>query len=239
MAGDQSHNPTGAHNVEALRHEVVVNCAREVRTSPIRRIEDRVVAKRNIADHRIEEVCRKLRLFERLRMDTRIGVELSGDASGYGIKLNAGAFRVGIKTFGHHPEEMARAHRGFEDVRSRLQSEPFHCPPHCLNDFGGRVMRVRRRGARRAVLFVAECALQFVRDQRANRMEDTGQTNWREHPIPCTSRERPSLQSVAATGFCLNSLERADSGQIGLGLLFRTALADGVGAGYAEVAGKG
>jgi RNA 3'-terminal phosphate cyclase len=71
---------------------------------------DRLVAEWNIADHGIEEVSRKLRLFEGLRMDIRIRVELTGDSSGYGIKLHAGTFRVGIKTFRHHAEEMAHTH---------------------------------------------------------------------------------------------------------------------------------
>src|ERR1035441_7955141 len=137
VAGDQSDDPAGAHNVKALRQEVVMNCAREVGTSPKRGVEHRVVAEWNIADHGIEEVSRKLRLFEGFRMDIRIRVELTGDSSGYGIKLHAGTFRVGIKAFGHHAEEMAHTHRGFKNVRSRLQPESLHGLPHCLNDFGG------------------------------------------------------------------------------------------------------
>src|ERR1700691_608848 len=101
VAGDESHNSTRGHNIKALRQKVIVNRAREVRASPIRRIEHRVVAKWNVADHGIEEVSRKLRLFKGLRMDIRIGVELTGDSSGYGIKLHACAFRVGVETFGH------------------------------------------------------------------------------------------------------------------------------------------
>jgi hypothetical protein len=107
VAGDESHNSAGAYNIKTLRQEVVVSRAREVRTSAIRRIEHWVVSEWNIANHGIEEVSRKLRLFEGLRMDIRIRVELTGDSSRHGIKLNTGTFRVGIETFWHHAEEMA------------------------------------------------------------------------------------------------------------------------------------
>jgi hypothetical protein len=43
VAGDKRHNPTGAHNIKTFREEVIVDRAREVRTSPVRRIEDRVI----------------------------------------------------------------------------------------------------------------------------------------------------------------------------------------------------
>ncbi len=109
VAGDEGYNAAGAHNIEALREEVVVNSAREVGTSTIRRIEDRVVAKRNIPDHGIEEVRRKVRFFEGFRMNIRVRVEPCGDSSGHRIKLHPRAFRAGIEALGHQPEEMPHA----------------------------------------------------------------------------------------------------------------------------------
>lgn len=110
VAGDESHNSAGAHNIEALREEVVVNRAREVRTSTICRVEHRVVAKRNVSDHSIEEVRGNPRFFEGFRMNIRIWVEPGGDPGGHQIKLHARALRAGIEAFRHQPEEMPYAH---------------------------------------------------------------------------------------------------------------------------------
>ena len=171
-------------------------------------------------------------------MDIRIRVELTGDSSGYGIKLHAGTFGVGIETFRHHAEEMAHTHRRFKNVRSRLQPEPLHGLPHCLNDVGGGVMRIRCRGACRGVLLLAERDLQLLRE-RAPVVWRIQSEQIRERAPSRVLHEYGLLFRCRQTGFGFDSLERADRGQIGLGLLFQTALADGVGGGYADVAGKG
>jgi hypothetical protein len=171
-------------------------------------------------------------------MDIRIGVELTGDSSGYEIKLHAYAFRVGVETFGYHAEEMAHTHRRFKNVRSRLQPEPLHGLPHCLNDYGGGVMRIRCRGACRGVLLLAEGTFQLFRDPAPIVWRIQGKQIGESSPARVL-HENALLFRCRRTGFGFDSLERADSGQVGVGLLFKTALADGVGAGYVEVAGKG
>jgi hypothetical protein len=99
-------------------------------------------------------------------------------------------------------------------------------------------MRIRRRGACRRVLLLAESTFQLVRD-RAPVVWRIQSKQIRERTPARVLHENGLLFRCRQTGFGFDSLERADSGQVGLGLLFGTALADGVGCGYAEVAGKG
>ena len=171
-------------------------------------------------------------------MDVRIRVEFRGDARGDGIKLNARAPRAGIQTFRHQSKEVADAHRRFEDVRAGLEAEPLHGLPHCLNDFGRRVVRVRSRGASRRILLRAQQILQFVRDALPfpRRM-------WRKRighraPTGVLHEDRLFLWRSRAV-FRLDCFQRADGGEVGLSFLLQAALADAVGAGYAEIAGKG
>jgi len=99
-------------------------------------------------------------------------------------------------------------------------------------------MRVRRRGACRGVLLLAERAFQLIRDPAPIVWRIQGK-QIRESAPSRVLDEYGLLVRCRRTGFGFNSLERSDSDQVGLCLLFRTALADGVGGIYAEVAGKG
>jgi len=99
-------------------------------------------------------------------------------------------------------------------------------------------MRIRCRGACRGVLLLAERDLQLLRE-RAPVVWRIQSEQIRERAPSRVLHEYGLLFRCRQTGFGFDSLERADRGQIGLGLLFQTALADGVGGGYAEVAGKG
>ena len=98
-------------------------------------------------------------------------------------------------------------------------------------------MRIGRRGACRGVLFVAERALQLVRD-RAPVVWRIQSEQIRERAPSRVLHENGLLFGCRRTGLGFDSLERADRGQVGLGLLFQAAFADGVSGGYAEVAGK-
>jgi hypothetical protein len=98
-------------------------------------------------------------------------------------------------------------------------------------------MRIGRRGACRGVLLVAERALQFVRDPAPIVRRIQGKQIGESTPSR-VFHENGLLLRCRRPGFGLDSFEGADRGQIGLGLLFQAAFADGVGGGYAEVAGK-
>ena len=99
-------------------------------------------------------------------------------------------------------------------------------------------MRIGRRGSCRSVLLLAERTFQFFRDPSPIVWRIQGKQIGQSAPSRVL-HENGFLFLCRRTGFGFDSLERADRGQIGLGLLFQTALADGVGGGYAEVAGKG
>jgi hypothetical protein len=99
-------------------------------------------------------------------------------------------------------------------------------------------MRIGRRGPRRCVLLITERGLQLVSD-RARIVWRIRSKQIGESAPSRVLHENGLFFRCRLTGFSLDSLESADRSQVGLGLLFRTALADGVGAGYAEVAGKG
>ena len=103
---------------------------RQVRTLPVRRVEYRVVSKRYIAHSGIEEVLGKRRVFETLRMDDGIGIELRGDAGGDGIKLNSRATRAGVHALRHHSKEVADAYGGFQNVRAGLHAKLLKGLPH-------------------------------------------------------------------------------------------------------------
>ena len=55
-AGDQRDHSAEPDNVKALGEKVVVYGLRQVRTSAVRRIEHRIIAKRDISDGRVEEI---------------------------------------------------------------------------------------------------------------------------------------------------------------------------------------
>ena len=99
-------------------------------------------------------------------------------------------------------------------------------------------MRIGRRGACRGVLLITERTFQLFRDPAPIVWRKLGKQIGESAPSRVL-HENGLLFRCRRTGFGFNSLERADSGQVGLCLLFRTALADGVGGSYAEVAGKG
>jgi hypothetical protein len=99
-------------------------------------------------------------------------------------------------------------------------------------------MRIGRRCACRGVLLLAERTFQLFRDPapliwRIQRKQ-TG-----ESAPSRVLHENGLLLLCCRAGFGFDSPERADRGQVGLGLLFQAAFADGVGGGYSEVAGKG
>src|ERR1700691_4414856 len=104
-AGNQCDHATGPDHVKSLRQEVVVNGSGQLRTSAVCRIVNRIVSKGYVSDSRIEEVLRKRRVFECLRVNARIRVEFGGDASRNGIKLYASAPRAEVQPFGHQTKE--------------------------------------------------------------------------------------------------------------------------------------
>ena len=99
-------------------------------------------------------------------------------------------------------------------------------------------MRIRRRSAGRGVLLLAERALQLVRDPAPIVRRIQGKQVGERAPSRVL-HENGLLFRCRRTSLGLDSFESADRGQVGLCLLFQTAFADGVGSGYAEVAGKG
>ena len=215
-----------------------MDAASQLRTTPIGRIEDRVVAKRNVSDRCVEEVFRKGGVFERFAMNVRIRVEFGGDASRNRVEFNAGAPRAWVQTFRHESEEMADTHGGFEDVPTRLESKPLHRLPDRLNDFWRSVMGIRRGGARRCELLGGENFPQFVGNAfpvpRRVSLKRAG------HRAPAgVFHEYGLLFRLGETVFALDSLQRADCGEIRLRFLSQTAATDSVSVGYAEIAGKG
>ena len=144
----------------------------------------------------------------------------------------------GYKTFGHHAEEVADAHRWFENLRAGLQAEPLHGLPDRLNDFGRCVMSVRRRGARRRVLFRAQQVPQFF-GYALPVSRRPGFECARHRAPPGVLHEHGLFLGRCRAVFGFDSFERANSGEIGLGFLLEAALADSVGGGYSEIAGKG
>jgi hypothetical protein len=94
------------------------------------------------------------------------------------------------------------------------------------------------RGACRGVLLLAERTFQLFRDP-APIVWRIQRKQFGESSPARIFHENGLLFRCRRTGFGFDSLERADSDQVGLGLLFQTALADGVGGDYAEVGGKG
>src|ERR1700728_3857580 len=107
--------------------------AGQLRTSAVRRIIYRVVAKRNVSDSRVKEVFGKRRVLEGLRVDGRIRVEFGSDARGDGIKFNARAPGTRMQTLRHQTKEVTDAHRWFENLRAWLESESLHRIPNRLN----------------------------------------------------------------------------------------------------------
>ena len=149
-------------HVKRLREEVIVDAASQVRTAPISRIEDRVVAERDVADGRVEEISRKSNIFEGFAVNVRIRVEFGGDAGRNRVQFDAGAPCACVQAFRHESEKMPNAHRGFEDVATRPKSESLHPFPDRLDDFWRRVMRIRRGCPRRCVLLGGQSFPQFV-----------------------------------------------------------------------------
>ncbi len=136
----------------------------QVRASAVRRIVDRIVAKRDVAHRRVKVILGERRVLECFLMNGRFRVKAGGNARGDRVQFDARAPRAGIQPFGHQAEEMPDAHRGFENVRARLQSEPLYRLPDGPNDLGRRVVRVGSGGARRGVLLFRQKFFQFAGD---------------------------------------------------------------------------
>ena len=81
-AGDERQHSAGANLVQRLRQEIIVNGASESGRAAVGGIEDRVIAERNIADDRVEEIVRKRRIFEAFGEDGRVRIKAFCNSGG-------------------------------------------------------------------------------------------------------------------------------------------------------------
>ncbi len=98
-------------------------------------------------------------------------------------------------------------------------------------------MRVGRRGARRGVLLFSEQSLEFVRGRAPIVRRVRGKQIGESAPSRVLDENVFLVRCRLAT-LDFDSLQRPNGGEISVCFLLQTAFADGVGAGYTEVAGK-
>jgi hypothetical protein len=224
--------------VKALGKKVVVDRVGQVRTAPIRRIVDRIVAERDVSNCRIEVVLRKRRILEGLSMNGRFRVEGGGDARRNRIQLDTRPPCTGIQGLRHQPKEMPDTHRRLKDLRAGLQAELFYRLPDCLNDFGRRIVRIWSRGPSRRVLLCVQQIFQIIRDALPFRWRLEGKCIRHRAPT-CVLNERRLFFWGSVAVFSFYGFQSANGSEVGLSLLLQAALADAVGGGYAEIAGNG
>ena len=118
-----------------------------------------VVSKGDIADTKIVEIPPVGGLESRY-LDIRLRVQLLGDSPGDGIQLHTveAAAPHGLR---EHPEEVAHAHAGFEDV-PRLESHPLHRVIDCPDNGGGGIVGIQGGRSGGGVFLRGEGGVQFL-----------------------------------------------------------------------------
>ena len=139
-AGDKGDDSAGAHLVQRLSEEVVVDAESQ---PVIRLIIDLIASKRNIAHSHIKEVFGIADTFIALDGNAGTLIELLGDAPGEAVQLHTVQLAVphGLR---QHPEEVAHAAGRLQDVAA-LEA---HIGKHVIDgpdDHGGGIVGVESR----------------------------------------------------------------------------------------------
>ena len=233
-AGDERHDAAGAQLVERLGQEVIVNGAGQGRLAAVVRVENSIVAERDIADHRVEVIVGQCRFLEAFGENRRVGIEALRDPGGNTVEFDAGSAASGKHLVRHEAEEMAHAHRGFEDPRSLRKTEAPHRLPHRLDDARRGEMSVRRRGARGLVFVPGQEFAELTRDRLPflRRIRPEGV----RHRSPSrVSGKLGLLRFRCGAVFRLDLFQRADGLDVGEGFFAKAPFADAVGFSYPEV----
>ena len=159
---DQRDQPARPDHVKALREEIIVDAASQLRTAPIGRIEHRVISERNVSDSRIEEIFGKRVSSSALPWIFESGYSLA--AMRAVIESSSTPVRLvpGYKPSGIRPKKCPTPIDGSRMWAPGLESEPLHRLPDRLDDLWRCVMGVRRGGTCRCIFLGAEHFAQFV-----------------------------------------------------------------------------
>jgi hypothetical protein len=111
-AGDEAHQPTGAHQVEGAAEEVVVDA--EAGIGPVAHVGDLVLAEGDVADHQVEPVVGQGSFLERRNPHVHAAgrVERLEDAAGNPVDLDGGDAAALGQIPRHGADEMADAGGG-------------------------------------------------------------------------------------------------------------------------------
>jgi hypothetical protein len=149
-AGDEAHQPAGAHQVEGAAEEVVVDA--EAGIGPVAHVGDLVLAEGDVADHQVEPVVGQ-RSFSNgdAHVHAAGRVERLEDAAGNPVDLDGGDAAALGQIPRHGADEVADAGGGFQDAPAG-EAEALHRLPYRLDHVDLGVVAVVDGGARRFVV---------------------------------------------------------------------------------------
>ena len=208
VGGDERHQPTGAHLVQALGEKVVVDEEVVLVVAPVRHL---VLPEGDVGDGEVEEVIGKGRLFKAGHGDVGVLVELGGEAARDAVQLHAVELGApqGLR---HQPQEVAHAAGGLQDVAG-LEAHALNGPVHGLDDGGGGVVGVEGGALCGPVLLVGQQLLElgvFLGPLRLVVPKGVGQTA----PADVTGHDLLLLRGGGAP-VPLDLLQEPDGGDVG------------------------
>ena len=160
-AGDKTHNAAGAHLVQALGKEIVVNGAGN--RLGIGLVSNTVVAKRHVADRHIHVIVRDFGRFKALHTHIGVGVQILCDIAGDAVQLH---HRPGLHTrqhiLGHSTGEVTHACAGLQQSAA-LKAQTGKALINAADnaDFG--IVSVQSRALGAAVFLVGKQTFQFLK----------------------------------------------------------------------------
>ena len=154
--GDHRHNTSGAHQVQGLGNEIIMD--QEI-LAVVAAVGQLIVPKWNVPDDGIEEAVRKLCLLKALGCDGILLVKLPRDPCGDPVQFYAVHPDV-LHAVRNHAHKIADAAGRLKHVAAR-KAHPLQRLIHAPDHHGRSVEGIQSRSPRRAVFLLCEYFLEF------------------------------------------------------------------------------
>ena len=154
-AGDEGDHAAGAHLIQRLGKEIVMNGKTEPVVSPVI---DLILSERHVADGDVIEIP-SVGGFKSCHGNVRFGIKLLCNPPGNAVQLYAVEPAV-LHGFGQTAEEVPDAHAGLQNI-ARFKAHVFQRLIYGMNDGGTGIVGVQRGGSCRLVFLRCEKLLQF------------------------------------------------------------------------------
>ena len=142
---NEYHKAAGAHFVQRLGNEVIVNQVSGLaacRRLCIGRVINLYVRERDIRDCQVEEVIGQPRVLIAVHRNAGLLIQLLGNSACQWVELYAVKVRVCLHVLGHDAEETACTHRRVK-YATAFEAEALEPCPHRLDNLRGRIERIQ------------------------------------------------------------------------------------------------